>query len=52
MTTLLTSCETPAANECAWVKQIITDAGAADRLTRAEQEQVVAHNRKVKEFCR
>lgn len=38
------------ASDCAWVKRIVVN--EADVITRPTAEQVVAHNRKVAEFCR
>ncbi len=51
LTTLLfiASCTTRA-SDCAWVGMIKVD--PADSLSRALAEQIVAHNRKVKAFCR
>ncbi|MBI4968508.1 MAG: hypothetical protein HZC25_10365 [Rhodospirillales bacterium] len=43
------SCASPPP-DCAWVKTIHVD--PLDRLVRATQEQIVAHNRKVAGFCR
>lgn len=51
MMSLIVSCAAPVAkNNCAWVKQIIVNDG--DTITRPTAEQIVAHNRKVTEFCR
>ena len=51
MMSLIVSCAAPAVkNNCAWVKQIIVNDG--DTITRPTAEQIVAHNRKVVEFCR
>jgi hypothetical protein len=51
LTTLLftTSCA-GAASECAWVRRISID--PKDSLSRTLAQQIVAHNRKVEEFCR
>ena len=37
-------------SECNWAKPIVT--APEDTLTRPTKEQIVAHNLKVKEFCR
>jgi len=37
-------------NECAWVKPITI--APEDSLTRITKEEIVAHNLKVKEFCK
>jgi hypothetical protein len=47
---LMTSCTTVVASDCAWVRQITVN--DADEITRPTAEQIVAHNRKVAEFCR
>ena len=47
---LIASCAAPAASDCAWVRRIIV--ADADVITRPTAEQIVAHNRKVVEFCR
>lgn len=44
-----TSCAAPAA-DCAWVKRI--EVAQGDILGEALARQIVAHNRKVAEFCR
>jgi hypothetical protein len=42
---LVAGCGTTGASDtCAGWRPILVDQGAADRLTRAEKEQVVAHN--------
>lgn len=45
-----TSCTGTIASDCAWVRQIVVN--EEDRITRPTAEQIVAHNRKVREFCR
>jgi len=49
---LIASCATPPSSACSWVRQIRPSAGFEQRWTTPEKRQVVAHNRKVKEFCR
>ncbi len=50
----LNACGTTKSNDCAWVKRIITsEADKAYLVTsRPLLEQLVAHNEKVKAFCR
>jgi len=38
------------ADQCSWVKKIIPN--EQDFITRPTAEQIVAHNRKVTQFCR
>ena len=45
---LLGSCAT--GGECSWAKRI--QVNEQDVITRPTAEQIVAHNRKVAEFCR
>ena len=40
----------PTADQCTWVKTIVTD--PADVLTRSTKKQIVALDRKVKCFCK
>lgn len=46
----IASCTEMVASDCAWVKRIIVN--AEDKITRPTAGQIVAHNRKVAEFCR
>lgn len=39
-------------NECTWVRNFTPEPGFEQRWTDTEKRQAVAHNRKVKEFCR
>jgi hypothetical protein len=50
MLIFMTSCTTVVSSDCAWVRQIVVNDG--DEITRPTAEQIVAHNRKVAEFCR
>lgn len=50
MAIFMTSCATVVSSDCAWVKRIVVN--AEDRISRPTAEQIVAHNRKVSEFCR
>ena len=50
MLILTASCATVVASDCAWVRQITVN--EADVISRPTAEQIVAHNRKVVEFCR
>jgi hypothetical protein len=47
----LAACSAPGGDGCAWVREIVPDAGAAERWTLSEKRQVVSHNRAVREFC-
>jgi hypothetical protein len=47
---LLAGCASPPAADCAWVREIIP--ASEDQLTRNTAVQILAHNRKVREFCR
>jgi len=44
------SCTAKIAGDCAWVRRIVVN--EADVISRPTAEQIVAHNRKVDEFCR
>lgn len=44
------SCVTTVASDCAWVRRIVVSED--DVITRSTAGQIVAHNRKVAEFCR
>lgn len=46
----IASCTETVASDCAWVKRIVVN--DEDRITRPTARQIVAHNRKVVEFCR
>ena len=50
MMIFIASCTETVASDCAWVKRITVN--AEDQITRPTAEQIVAHNRKVGEFCR
>lgn len=53
MMILMASCAAESGgNECTWVREMIPSEGFPDRWTQSEKRQVVAHNRKVREFCR
>lgn len=53
MMILMTSCAAESGgNECTWVRELIPSNSFSDRWTPSEKRQVIAHNRKVREFCR
>ena len=47
----LTSCTT-ISSECAWAERIVVKRELDPDLSRLLAEQIVAHNRNVREFCR
>lgn len=56
LTLVLSGCATtppPAITDaCAWLKQIVPDAGFETRWTRAEKQQVLAFDNQVESQCR
>lgn len=39
-------------DDCSWVQELTLSDPAIDAMDRSDLEQVVAHNRLVREFCR